>query len=272
MMLKESTISHEGIVCTGTMPGKALLQLKMGHATAAVPGKDNEDFHGIVTPREEREAQSRGIAVAIADGVSGNGGGRLASETAVKSLLRDYYAAPGTWNITRALDKLLRSINDWLLSENARHPEYEGMVTTLTMIVFKGDHYHMAHVGDTRVYRQRGDVFKQLTIDHTWERGDMRHVLKRAVGLDTHLVADYTEGELIPGDVFLMASDGVWEVLGERIVREVMHGGGSTQSIADELVERSIKNQVQYMGRNDATAIVIEVEEYPAEARVFKPH
>ena len=90
----------------------------------------------------------------------------------------------------------------------------------------------------------------------------MRHVLKRAVGLDSHLVVDYTDGELIPGDVFLMASDGIWEVLGERIVREVMQGRGSSQSIAEELVERSIKSQVQYMGRNDATAVVIAVGEY----------
>ena len=89
----------------------------------------------------------------------------------------------------------------------------------------------------------------------------MRHVLKRAVGLDSHLVVDYTDGELIPGDVFLMASDGIWEVLGERIVREVMQGRGSSQSIAEELVERSIKSQVQYMGRNDATAVVIAVDE-----------
>ncbi len=263
MMLKESTASPEIILCTGTPPGKPPLQLQLGHATAAVPGKSNEDFHGIVTPREDGEAQFRGIAVAIADGVSGNGGGRLASETAVKSLLRDFYGAPAAWNITQALDKLLRSINDWLLSENARHPEYDGMVTTLTMIVFKGNYYHMAHVGDTRAYRRRGEVFKQLTIDHTWERGDMRHVLKRAVGLDSHLVVDYTDGELFPGDVFLMASDGIWEVLGERIVHEVMQKGGSTQEIADELVERSIKNQVQYMGRNDATAVVIAVDEVP---------
>jgi protein phosphatase len=240
------------------------LQLQFGHATATVPGKSNEDFHGIVTPREDREAQSRGIAVAIADGVSGNGGGRFASETVVKSLLRDFYGAPGGWNIAQALDRLLRAINDWLLSENARHPEFEGMVTTLSMIVFKGNYYHMAHVGDTRVYRRRAEVLKQLTIDHTWERGDMRHVLKRAVGLDSHLVVDYTDGELIPGDVFLMASDGVWEVLGDRIVHDVLRKGGPSQSIADELVERSIKNQVQYMGRNDATAIVIAVDEYSA--------
>ncbi|HVY04417.1 MAG TPA: PP2C family serine/threonine-protein phosphatase [Burkholderiales bacterium] len=238
-----------------------MLRLQLGHATAAVPGKDNEDFHGIVTPREESEASLRGIAVAIADGVSGNGGGRLASETTVKSLLRDFYGAPAAWNVAHALDKLLRSINDWLVSENARHPEYEGMVTTLTMVVFKGRFYHLAHVGDTRVYRQRANVLKQMTTDHTWERGDMRHVLKRAVGLDTHLVADYTDGELIPGDVFLMISDGVWEVLGERVIREVMAAGGEAQSIADDLVERSIRNQVQYMGRNDATAIVIAVGE-----------
>jgi protein phosphatase len=261
-MVKEIVLSAEDAVCTGITLGKPLLQLQLGHATAAVPGKNNEDFHGIVTPREEPEAKTRGIAVAIADGVSGNGGGRLASETAVKSLLRDFYAAPAIWNITQALDKLLRSINDWLLAENARHPEYEGMVTTLTMIVFRGNYYHLAHVGDTRVYRRRGGVFKQLTTDHTWERSDMRHVLKRAVGLDSHLVADYTDGELIPGDVFLMASDGIWEVLGERVIREIMEGGTSTQSIALELVERSIRNQVQYMGRNDATAVVIAVEEY----------
>src|SRR5258706_2364226 len=180
-MRKDTNVPPENNVGTQITPGKPRLQLQMGHATASVPGKGNEDFHGIITPREEFEAQSRGIVVAIADGVSGNGGGRLASETAVKSLLRDYYAAPVAWNMTQALDKLLRAINDWLHSENARHPEHEGMVTTLTMMVFKGNSYHVAHVGDTRVYRRRGDVFKQLTIDHTWERCDMRAVLKRAI-------------------------------------------------------------------------------------------
>ena len=265
-MPQQMTTTPEIVVCSGTVPGKPRLQLHFGYATATVPGKNNEDFHGIVTPLEEREAQVRGIAVAIADGVSGNGGGRLASETVVKSLLRDFYAAPAAWTIKQALDKLLRATNDWLWSENTRHPEYEGMVTTLSTMVFKDNQYHLAHVGDTRVYRRRGTVLKQLTIDHTWARSDMRHVLKRAVGLDTYLVADYTDGELIPGDVFLMASDGVWEVLGERVVREIMEAGPSPESIASGLVEQSIKNQVKYMGRNDATAIVIAVHELSANA------
>lgn len=245
----------------GAAPDKPLLQLRLGHAGAAVPGKHNEDFYGIVTPDEEPEARSRGVAVAIADGVSGNGGGRLASETTVRSVLRDFYAAPAQWNIPQALDKLLRAVNDWLLAENARKTELEGVVSTLTMMLFRGNCYYLAHVGDARVYRKRGEVFKQITIDHTWQRGDMRHVLKRAVGLDTHLIIDYTAGELLPGDVFVLVTDGVWEVLGDRLIHEVLRAGDDAQTIAAELVERSLRRQAQYMGRNDATAIVVGVEE-----------
>ncbi len=239
---------------------KSLLQLRFGHASIAVPDKHNEDFYGIVTAREDPEAQTRGIAVAIADGVSGSGGGRLASETTVRTLLRDFYAAPSSWNIAPTIDTVLQSVNDWLAAENARKPELEGVVSALTMMLFKGNYYYLAHVGDIRVYRKRGRVLKQLTIDHTWQRGDMRHVLKRAVGLDTHLVVDYTDGELMHGDVFVLATDGVWEVLGDRVVREVLDTGGDEQGIAEGLVRRSIRNQIQYMGRNDATALVVAVE------------
>jgi serine/threonine protein phosphatase PrpC len=241
--------------------GKPPLRLRIGHASAAVAGKNNEDFYGIVTPAEEPEAESRGIAVAIADGVSANGEGRLASETTVKSLLRDFYGAPVAWDIPHALDKLLRSTNDWLLTANSRHPNHEAAVSTLSMMLFKGSYYYMAHIGDTRVYRQRRDVFKQLTSDHTWQRSDMRHVLKRAVGLDSHLVVDYTDGELLPGDIFVLVSDGIWEVLGDKAMREALVEAADVQCAAAALVERSIRNQMQYMGRNDATAMVVEVSE-----------
>lgn len=99
-------------VCLGITLGKPLLQLRFGNASIAVPGKSNEDFYGIVTAREESEAQTRGVAVAIADGVSGSGGGRLASETTVRSLLRDFYGAPVRWNIAPAIDKVLRSVRN----------------------------------------------------------------------------------------------------------------------------------------------------------------
>jgi serine/threonine protein phosphatase PrpC len=258
-MIAEQALATKPVRLAAT-PGKPLLQLRFGHASVPVPGKSNEDFYGIVTEREDPSAQVRGIAVAIADGVSGNGGGRLASETTVRSLLRDFYGAPARWSIAPTIDKVLLSVNDWLAAENARNPDLEGVVSTATMMLFKGNSYYLAHVGDTRAYRKRGQFFRQLTIDHTWQRGDMRHVLKRAVGLDTHLVVDYNDGELMPGDVFVMMTDGVWEVLGDRVVREVLEAGLDVQSSANELVQRSVRNQISYMGRNDATALVVAVE------------
>ncbi|MEX0960506.1 MAG: PP2C family serine/threonine-protein phosphatase [Burkholderiales bacterium] len=236
------------------------LSVGIGHASRAVAGKQNEDCFGVVTPVEEPDAATRGIALAIADGVSGNGGGRFASETTIKSVLRDFYATPAHWHVSQALDRVLRSLNDWLLAESLRHPEVEGMVSTLSMLLLADSQYFLVHVGDSRVYRKRGDVLKQLTTDHTWQRRDMRHVLRRAVGLDTYLVADFADGEVLPGDVFVMLTDGVWEVLGDRVIREVLETRKNPDQIADELTERSIRSQVQYMGRNDATAIVAQVQ------------
>lgn len=238
----------------------AQLCVRIGHSSRTVAGKTNEDCYGVVTPAEEPDAAVRGIALAIADGVSGNGGGRYASETVVKSVLRDFYATPREWHVSRAFDVVLRSLNDWLVSEGLRHPELEGMVSTLSMLLLASGRYFLVHVGDTRVYRRRGAILEQLTADHTWQRRDMRHVLRRAVGLDTHLVADFADGELRVGDMFVMLTDGVWEVIGEQALRDVLDTNGTPSEIAENLAERSIRNQVQYMGRNDATAIVALVD------------
>ncbi len=236
------------------------LALRLGHASLGTEFKRNEDFYSIVTPEVEPDAGMRGMALALADGTSGTGEGRRASEMVVRSLLRDFYSTPADWPVSRSVDCVLRSLNDWLLVENTRERDGDCVVASLSMLFFTGGNYYLAHVGDTRVYRKRGGVFKQLTADHTWPRRDMRHVLKRAVGLDTHLVVDFADGELQPGDTFLMVSDGVWEVLGDQAMRETLGQWSDPQSIARELVERSIRSQTQYMGRNDASALIAAVE------------
>src|SRR4051812_9043599 len=150
------------------------LTIAAGYATNAGPRARNEDFVGMVTPGEP-ELSCKGLLAAIADGVSGNEGGREASEYAVRGLLADYYATPDTWPVTQALDRVIKAINSWVQSQGAIRRELAGMATTLTAVVLRGGFYYFAHVGDTRLYLLRGGVLTRLTADHVWDRPEMQH-------------------------------------------------------------------------------------------------
>jgi serine/threonine protein phosphatase PrpC len=247
------------VLLPGPTPSARALGLRLGLASHPAPGKPNEDFHAVVMP-SDAEGLRQGVILAVADGVSGSALARVASEVTVRGVTADYYSTPAHWSVGRALDRLLRSANDWLWAQNSRRPDEDCVVTAISIVVLRDQHYYLAHVGDTRVYRSRERVFKQLTSDHTWQRKDMRHVLRRAVGLDSHLVVDFADGELRAGDVFLMVSDGVWEVLGESAMTEILHRDLEPQPVAQALVQAAVRRQAAYMGRNDATAIVLRVD------------
>lgn len=251
---------HAGTEPIVVRAGSGLPGVSIGAASAPAAGKKNEDFHGVAR-QGPGELAARGLAIALADGVSGSGSGRVAAEAAVRAVLDDYYAMPHDWDAARALDRALCAINEWLFAANARSPEGDGAVCALSVLVFAGSGYRLAHVGDTRVYRLRETQLRLLTTDHVWPRCDMRHVLRRAVGLDTHLVVDYTRGELAAGDTFVMLSDGVWEVLGDVSLRELLERNTDPQRAADALIAAALQRQAQYMGRNDATAVVARIVE-----------
>ncbi len=237
------------------------LQINIGTATALGSRERNEDFCGAVTP-EGSELASKGALLAISDGVGGSGGGREAAEAAVRGVLADYYATPETWEIPHALEKIISSINSWLHAQSGMQRVYAGMAATLSVLVLRGQRYVLAHVGDSRIYRLRGESFTQLTADHVWDRPEMSHVLKRAVGLDAHLAVDYSDGQLAVGDVFLLATDGVWEPLGQRTLHETLVLHQDPQCAADALVKQAITQG----GQDNATAVVVCVEQLADEA------
>jgi len=235
------------------------LELRVGSASAGAPGKINEDFYAVVTPSNPEEIR-RGMIVALADGISGSGLARIAAETSVRSLVHDYYATSTQWSVGQTLDLLMRSANDWQWAQNARRRDSDAVVTAISAMVLRERHFYVVHVGDIRVYRLRRGTLQLLTEDHTWQRRDMRHVVRRAIGLDSHLVADFSDGELAPRDTFLMVSDGVWEVLGDARMSELLLQIENPQVVADALVRAAHEHQSAYRGRNDATAVAIRID------------
>ena len=236
------------------------LEYAVGHATRTGQRERNEDFCGLVTP-DTGELAARGALLAVADGVSGESGGREAAEYTVRGLLADYYATPETWEIPQALDRVLSAINRWMMGQGAVDKSRAGMATTLSLLVLRGNRYTIGHVGDTRIYRLRNHEMLLLTQDHVWDRPDMRHVLKRAVGLDQHLMVDYSDGDLLVGDKFLICSDGVWEPLGSKRIHELLMLHDDPQRMADALVDIALDAG----GADNATALVTRIDAVAVE-------
>ena len=250
------------------------LMFQTGSSSLTGQRERNEDFVSMVTPAGST-LKLKGAIFAVADGVSGNAGGREAAEMTVRSLLTDFYATPDTWEIPAALDKVISAANRWVLAQAMQHREMAGMATTLTVLVLRGQRYFAAHVGDSRLYRLRDGKLECLTTDHVWDRPDMRHVLKRAVGLDQQLSVDYAEGALQAGDRFALMSDGVWSALPEHRLQQLMQPYAPPQAMADAMTREAL----QAGGSDNASVVIVQIEaigedtltDFLAESRALKP-
>lgn len=237
------------------------LQFEIGQSSLTGPRERNEDYVGIVTPDGE-QLSVKGALIAVADGVSGNAGGGEAAEMTVRTISADYYATPDTWQPHTALDKVLTAANRWVQSQANANRDMAGMATTLSLLILRGQRYYSAHVGDTRIYLLRDNILKQLTTDHVWDRPDMRHVLKRAVGLDAHLTADFGEGNLQTGDIFALMSDGVWDSLGEKAIHAGLTKFDTPKLVAEYLTEVALKKG----SLDNSTAVIVKINDIGKES------
>lgn len=238
------------------------LKIAAGYATRAGQRARNEDFVGMVMP-DEPELSSKGMLAAIADGVSGNEGGREASEYTIRGLLSDYYATSDTWPVTQSLDRVLKAINSWVQHQGSIRAELAGMATTLTSLVLRGNFYYFAHVGDTRLYLLRKGVLTRLTADHVWDRPEMQHVLTRAIGLDSQLAIDHGMGELHEGDAFLLATDGVWASISEYDLSDHLSQLVSKQHEAEAIANALIDSALAGGAQDNVSALVVRVDALP---------
>jgi serine/threonine protein phosphatase PrpC len=229
------------------------MSLRLSHAQASAigPRAENQDALRLVTPAPTLAA-SKGLLFAIADGVSQCADGGLAARSTLQALALDYYATPETWAVAQALERLLLAQNRWLQANGGGQP----LLTTVSALVLRGRRFTLAHVGDCRVYRWHADQLQRISDDHVWDQPGMQHVLKRALGLDQHLVVDFLDGELRENESFLMLSDGVWATLGDTAIAAILRD----QPDLDNAVQTLVSAAHLAGSQDNASALLVRVE------------
>ncbi|MGH9780012.1 MAG: PP2C family protein-serine/threonine phosphatase [Candidatus Acidiferrales bacterium] len=226
----------------------------------------NEDNFLIIDVRQHTKLEagkelrysfaSPGLLVGVADGMGGHSSGQVAAQLCVETLPAEFLKRlpekPGDdtdWDALLA--QAVHATNEALLTTAKGNREYEGMGTTLTTALFLGRQARIAQVGDSRCYLFRGGNLTQLTQDQTVfntlgeeERAALRdtpfeNMLLQAVGAMAKLEVITTDIQLRPADLLLFCSDGLYKVVTNEEMAEVLKGEGGLKKKADVLIERA---------------------------------
>jgi serine/threonine protein phosphatase PrpC len=234
------------------------LRIAIGLASKTGRRPDNQDFV-LVNEAAPAERITHGAVAALADGVGGARGGRIAAELACRSFMDAYYSLPATLGVAAAAERALSSFNSWLNAMGTADPEMTGAATTFSAVVLRGRYAHLLHVGDSRAWLLRDGVLDQLSIDHSPRSPERSHILYRAVGLEQTVRLDYAVRALEPHDRLLLTSDGVHGVVAESALEDLMGRRGPADADAAAIVEAALTT-----GSSDnVSAIVIDILALP---------
>ncbi len=219
------------------------------------------------------EADStRGIFV-VADGMGGHAAGEVASEMAVQIVARgllplqsvDADGAPAT--VARALMDANRAIYERMMAE----VDKQGMGTTISVLVMSDSGYLIGQIGDSRIYLLRDGALRQITKDHSYVQEQVdaglltpeqaryhpySNVITRCAGASAAVEADIYSGATQPGDVFLVASDGLTGMVDDRRLQQLLLARTGPGRIVDMLISDANSRG----GLDNITAIVVQVD------------
>jgi serine/threonine protein phosphatase PrpC/predicted Ser/Thr protein kinase len=256
------------------------LKVSIGQYSDKGRKADNQDSHGSFVPKNSLLAL-KGIAIAMADGISSSDTSHVASQTAVKTFLDDYYCTSEAWTVKSSVERVLKSINSWLYSQtmagDGRYDKDRGYVSTFSALVLKNHSAHLFHVGDTRIYRLNDQGLEQLTNDHRlWasdhsidkgsENGsEGKSYLSRALGIEDQCSFDHQTININKGDVFIICTDGIYEFLpSKELINTVKEKADDLDKAAQALVQ-----QAYDLGSDDNLSIqIVRVDELPDQSQV----
>ena len=189
---------------------------------------------------------------AVADGMGGAAAGEVASRIFVETATEAFTSNSTEETQMDRVKNAFTLANSRMLDHVAAHPDHAGMGCTAEILAISGDDIFIGHIGDSRTYRLRNAELKQLSQDHSLVQEQinqgliseqdarshaMRHVILRAVGNKEPIELDLLKGKGLPGDIFLLCSDGLTDMIDDAAIRNCLTQGESLQALADQLIE-----------------------------------
>ena len=218
------------------------------------------------------EADERRGVFVVADGMGGHAAGEVASEMAVQIVARNLLVLTSVLEqaahekLAQAMRDANRAIYDRMLAE----VDKQGMGTTASVLVLSDNQFLIGQIGDSRIYLLRDGALTQLTKDHSYVQEQVdaglltpeqaryhpySNVITRCVGASETVEADIYSGEMKPGDVFLLASDGLTGMVDDRRLQQMLLARSGPGRIVDALIAEANGRG----GLDNITAIVIQV-------------
>ena len=217
----------------------------------------------------------------LCDGMGGHNAGEVASgmasafiKTDMRETLDEAARRREPAAVQQALAESIAKSNSAIYNMSRTNPQYAGMGTTLVVGVFCAEVLVLGHIGDSRCYLLRGGQFTQLTKDHSvyqeqLDEGllDANHVMPvlgqnlvtRALGPFETIEADFQQPTLAVGDIYLMCSDGLSDMVDDAGIAAILAGPEALQQKADKLIAAAIEGG----GRDNVSVVLAQVEEEP---------
>jgi serine/threonine protein phosphatase PrpC len=239
------------------------LTISIGQHSEKGHKETNQDFHGALIPDGSALAL-KGIAIAIADGISTSSVSRIAAESAIKSFLTDYYCTSDAWSVKTAAQRVISATNSWLHAETRRGLNASdmdrGYVCTFTAMVLKSRLAHIFHIGDCRVSRLTGCALEPLTDDHRLIVSSQQSYLSRALGAKPIVEIDYRAVPLRVGDLFILSSDGVHEHVSGPIIATAVNAHADDLDRAARMI---VEEALRAGSRDNLTVQIVRIEAVP---------
>jgi protein phosphatase len=207
----------------------------------------------------------------VADGMGGAAAGEIASRIFSETALEVFSAAdPSHSDPVKLVQQSFILANDRILEHTDAFPEHKGMGCTAELMAFSGDKFILGHMGDSRTYRFKNGQLKQLSLDHSLvqeqmhkglitpeeaRKHPMKNVILRAVGIDENPSLDLVRGLLSTGDLFLLCSDGLTDMVEDTVIKAVLASMGLVTQKAEKLVELAKTAG----GHDNITVVLIEI-------------